>query len=200
MNEENINKNNKELTLSEIQGEALKVLIKFDSLCKEHNWTYYIAYGTLIGAVRHQGFIPWDDDVDVQMPRKDFTELTEWCVNHEKELYPFKLCSVKTIKNYPYGLSRFANMQYKYETTSKQYLPFDIGIFIDIYPLDNYGNTYEEGLKICKKTCHLNYLLYEYYSGLGAKNFFKDIRNRVIHFGLKCFCGKTFPQKNQKKN
>lgn len=58
-----------------IQLEALEILSFFDKLCKEQGFTYYLAYGTLLGAVRHKGFIPWDDDVDVWMPRNDYMKL-----------------------------------------------------------------------------------------------------------------------------
>ncbi|MBP3365699.1 MAG: LicD family protein [Treponema sp.] len=194
-----MNSEQKELTLSEIQQEALKVLIKFDSLCKEHNWSYFITYGTLLGAVRHKGFIPWDDDVDVMMPRKDFNDFSEWCEIHENDLKPFRLCSVRNVKNYPYDLSRFVNMEYKYEITDEYKTPFDIGVFVDIYPLDNYGNSYEQGLKLCKKTIHMNHLISIYCSGKSASNFFTKITRGIIHKLLNTIGGKDFPIKESEK-
>ena len=62
---------NKKLTLTEIQKVSLEVLCKVDSCCREHGIRYSLAYGTLLGAVRHKGFIPWDDDIDIMMPRPD---------------------------------------------------------------------------------------------------------------------------------
>ncbi len=50
----------------------LDLLIKFDFVCKKYSLTYFLADGTLLGAARHQGFIPWDDDIDVSMPREDY--------------------------------------------------------------------------------------------------------------------------------
>lgn len=70
------------LSLDEIKQEALKILIAFDSFCTEHGLRYSLAGGTLLGAVRHHGFIPWDDDIDVMMPRPDYERLkalrSEW--------------------------------------------------------------------------------------------------------------------------
>lgn len=58
--------------LSELQQAGLGILKEIDKICKKHNLTYYIYGGSLLGAYRHQGFIPWDDDVDIAMPRSDY--------------------------------------------------------------------------------------------------------------------------------
>lgn len=61
--------------LEKIQNTVYQILVDFDNFCAKHNLTYYLTYGTLIGAVRHQDFIPWDDDIDVSMPREDYDKL-----------------------------------------------------------------------------------------------------------------------------
>ena len=61
----------KEASLRELQQIELGILLDFDAFCKKHHLTYFLGEGTLLGAVRHQGFIPWDDDVDVLMPRAE---------------------------------------------------------------------------------------------------------------------------------
>ena len=58
--------------LRDIQLASLKLLKNFDSICRKHNLKYWLDYGTLLGAVRHRGFIPWDDDLDVSMPIEDY--------------------------------------------------------------------------------------------------------------------------------
>lgn len=65
------------LTLRDIQLAEFALLKKFDDFCKIHGLRYSLAYGTLLGAVRHKGFIPWDDDLDVTMPRPDYDKLQE---------------------------------------------------------------------------------------------------------------------------
>ena len=73
---ENINKENmKKLNVEEYKNLLKELLIKFDKLCQENNLKYSLAYGTLLGAVRHKGYIPWDDDIDVMMPREDYNKL-----------------------------------------------------------------------------------------------------------------------------
>lgn len=74
------------LSLSEIKQCEFDILLNFDLICKEHRLKYYLAGGTLLGAIRHKGFIPWDDDIDICMPRKDylrFIEIFKNCCNNE---------------------------------------------------------------------------------------------------------------------
>ena len=66
---------NKDLRIMQ-QCDAL-LLALFDKICKKHGLTYWLTYGTLLGAVRHKGFIPWDDDMDVAMPREDYYKLID---------------------------------------------------------------------------------------------------------------------------
>ena len=62
----------KEISIKEAQSIMLDMLINFHKICKENDLSYFLDWGTLLGAVRHNGFIPWDDDLDVSMPREDF--------------------------------------------------------------------------------------------------------------------------------
>lgn len=187
--------NNEALTLPEIQQEALKVLLKLDSLCKEHSWNYCITYGTLLGAIRHNGFIPWDDDVDVFMPRKDFDEFCKWCEENNDLIKPFKLCNCKTVKDYPFGLPRLSNMDFKYVTTEIGYKDFDIGVFIDIYPLDNYCNTKEEGTQLVRKLIKLNLNRRIFISGIARKGgFVKKVIKYIYHLVLRICNPKNYTE------
>ena len=61
----------------EMQKYLLDILLAIDKVCREHNLRYYLVAGTMLGAVRHKGFIPWDDDADIALPRKDYDVLVE---------------------------------------------------------------------------------------------------------------------------
>ena len=69
--------NRRPMTLDEQKKVMLNILVEFAKFCDEHNLRYYLDAGTLIGAVRHKGFIPWDDDIDVNMPQKDYDKFIE---------------------------------------------------------------------------------------------------------------------------
>lgn len=77
----------KKLTLIELQEYLLSSLVAFDSFCKKHAIHYSLCGGTLIGAIRHQGFIPWDDDIDVMMTRQEYDKLTKIWLQYPKEGY-----------------------------------------------------------------------------------------------------------------
>ena len=75
----------KPLELKEIQRGALEILVKVAEVCNQNNFRYSLAYGTLIGAIRHKGFIPWDDDIDIFMPRPDYDAFIEYMHNNPVE-------------------------------------------------------------------------------------------------------------------
>ena len=64
-------------------GDLLGILLAIDKVCREHNLRYYLVAGTMLGAVRHKGFIPWDDDADIALPRKDYDVLVWFGIGAE---------------------------------------------------------------------------------------------------------------------
>ncbi|WP_222931036.1 LicD family protein [Treponema phagedenis] len=88
-----------ELSLREIQKESLKVLKLVDYICRQENLTYCLFYGTLIGAIRHNGFIPWDDDIDIVMPRNDYDKLKRYFIDNKDNLKPFVFLTLKQMNS-----------------------------------------------------------------------------------------------------
>lgn len=110
----------------------LAILEKFDQVCKKHCLTYYAFFGTLLGAVRHQGFIPWDDDIDVAMFRDDYEKFQEIAPQEFSDPYFFQ-SSYNDHRIWP--LSKIRDSR----TTAIEFIDPQLnqGIFIDIFPLDD---------------------------------------------------------------
>lgn len=148
-----------ELTLEEIHAGTLGILKKLISVCDGIGANYYLAFGSLIGAVRHQGFIPWDDDLDIVMLRPDYEKFRSYCNAHEAELAPFRFFDRHNTPDYPYAIGRFCDTRYRMERpdpvpTAGQ------GMFIDIYPYDGAGDGSEALLaRIVRKKTRLATLL-----------------------------------------
>ncbi len=111
----------------------LDMLSEFISICKKHGLTYYMFYGSLLGAVRHKGFIPWDDDVDVAMPRKDYEKFLT--LGHEF-LEPLFLQTPYTDKGYFYTNAKIRNSNTTGVVEMFQYAGFNHGIWLSVFPLD----------------------------------------------------------------
>lgn len=134
--------NRTEMPMGQIQQESLKILDTVSALCDKLNLRYYLAYGTLIGAVRHKGFIPWDDDIDIMMPRQDYKVLLDYFRDHADELKPLELFSIYNCPEYPYMITRISNSDYVLDVHNEK--PYGLGLFIDIYPMDGMGCTEAE--------------------------------------------------------
>ena len=135
----------KELSLQEIHTETLQILEKIISVCQECDAEYFLIYGSLLGAIRHKGFIPWDDDMDIAMLRPSFDTFCQYCHEHEEELYPYKLIDRTNTSDYPYNIPRFCDLRYRMET--EEVPDAGMGMFIDIYPLDGLGTEPEKDKK-----------------------------------------------------
>ncbi len=122
--------------MAPVRRAILGVYRTFAEICERHGLRYWVGYGTLLGAVRHKGFIPWDDDFDLLMPRHDFNRL--WPIL-EKEL-PAHLCMV-TWRNAPAFCDIFGKVvetraDEVEHVESEAGVPLPEGIFIDVFPVD----------------------------------------------------------------
>lgn len=124
----------KNSTLRKLQLTELEILKELDRVCRKHNLRYYIVGGTLIGAVRHTGFIPWDDDIDVSMPRKDFNKLCKIAKEEFGENY--FLQTRKTDKNCYFYYAKLRKNGTYFGEDKFEHTELHKGIFMDIFPLD----------------------------------------------------------------
>ncbi len=140
------------ISFREAQLGAYEVLKFIDSFCRDNGLVYYLMYGSLIGTVRNSGIIPWDDDIDVMMPRPDYDRLIALCKEKEKELYPFRLFENSIEKNYPHPIARMSDQRYRVEFENEK--DYGIGLFVDIYPLDGVGNDKKKATAHIRRSYH----------------------------------------------
>lgn len=112
----------------------LDLLAKFDSICKKHAIKYCVFAGTLLGAVRHGGFIPWDDDVDVCMDRENFNRLL--AIPAEEFVYPYFLQTAYSDRQYYCPYARFRNSATTGVITGMESANYNNGIYMDVFVLD----------------------------------------------------------------
>lgn len=183
------------MRMSEIQIVSLEILKQIDTICNLLNIKYCLAYGTLIGAIRHKGFIPWDDDIDILMPRPDYEKFKKYVNSHSDELKPLKLFD-SSVTNYPYLLPRLSNDDYTVVVDNEK--PYGMGIFIDIYVLDGIGDTFNEAWNFIKKTSKYPRLIFlstrnHYHFGT-TKGFIKRLL-KIPAFYYAKIMGKSFFEK-----
>lgn len=124
------------LTIDEIHEGSLNVLKQIIAICDELNIDYFLAYGTLLGAVRHHGFIPWDDDLDIMMLRPDYDRFLAYCDEHREQLAPYQLFHYTNTEYYPYMIPRFCDTRARIKHSDPVNDVKGMGFFVDIYPLD----------------------------------------------------------------
>ena len=124
-----------EKVLKKLQRIELGILKEFDKICNENNLVYFLVGGSAIGVVRHKGFIPWDDDIDVAMPREDYEKF----LNIAKEKYSDKYTVINNDTNnrFPLMNTRWGLKGTEYKTEDLKEIPGEFGIFLDIFPQDN---------------------------------------------------------------
>ncbi len=115
-----------------LQAYILDIMVNIDRVCREHHLRYYLLAGTMLGAVRHKGFVPWDDDADIALPRKDYNIL----IAHANEWLPKHIELVSGVQNpyYPYAFARIQNAETTY--ILRRSFNFIGGLPVDIFPLD----------------------------------------------------------------
>ena len=129
----------------------LDLLLEFDKVCKKHNLRYYMDGGSLIGTIRHKGFIPWDDDIDVVMPREDYEEFIKLSSEFKD---PYFLQNAFTDSGFYYAPTRIRNNNTTALVEMFAYQGFNQGIWLTVFPLDRIK--LEDGAEIYKRINELN--------------------------------------------
>lgn len=135
----------KELTLQELKEIEFDLLKVFDAFCRENNIRYFLAYGTLLGAVRYKKFIPWDDDVDLLIPREDYNRMLSLFRDSDR----YRMFAFEKDEDYRFPFAKLCDM-----TTRKDEFGYhsgpELGVDIDLFPLDAWDDDLDRAKKEAK--------------------------------------------------
>lgn len=173
--------------LRELQLVELDILLKVVTICNDFNLTYYISGGTLLGAVRHKGFIPWDDDIDIAMPRKDYEKFRAIASKKLPSGYLYR--NFKNDTNLKICFSRVENSSVQVKDTSARILEIR-NAWIDIFPLDGVPNNRLLRVLYKYKLLYLRLMVqYSQFSRIVNQN----LPNRKVHERILIRIGGIFP-------
>ncbi|MGE9976763.1 LicD family protein [Coprococcus catus] len=177
------------ISTEELKSIELDLVKYFHNLCVQNGLRYYIIGGTLLGAVRHKGFIPWDDDVDVEMPREDYERLIDMFddINIRSDID--LMCFERNDQFYvPFGklINKKTHFQEEVENG------IEIGVGIDIFPIDNLSDDYAESKRIYKSIERLRTIL-------DIKNMVNSRERSLIKQAIICFGKLLFAPISRKK-
>lgn len=162
-----------QISINELKQLQIEILNYVHNFCRKNNIKYSLACGTLLGAIRHKGYIPWDDDIDIQLLREDYNYFIElW---NKENNHPYNLLSLETYPNWGMAYAKIYNPK----TIIRDGVYSFYGINIDIFPIDNVYNM-EDFIKRHKHVMHLYYkqdLCLRVY-----KEWWKKLLNKLRYF------------------
>ena len=167
--------------VNKLHQRILRILLAVDKTCREQGLSYYIWAGTMIGAVRHKGFIPWDDDIDIAMPRPDYEQF----IAHWREWMPepFEFVSAENDSQYPLP---FGKVQDASTTLIERFhLHYLGGIYIDVFPVD--------GVPAGKLRRRLHFARYEYWKRVLYLIHRDPYKHGHDPCGCRCWCAVSIP-------
>ena len=169
--------------MNPLQEKQLELLKAFVNVCNKHNLTYFLVYGSALGAIRHKGFIPWDDDIDVGMPRKDYEEYIK--LQSEYEGTPYFIQTFKSDPCYIYNYAKLRDSSTTFLENAFKNHRINQGVFIDIFPVDGMSRTVGPREKIGRRNKFTwRQVYFSYLPALRRKvhrrTFFKDILLNIV--------------------
>ena len=150
-------------TLRALQKTELELLIEVDRICRKCGIHYNIIAGTLLGAVRHGGFIPWDDDADVAMLRPEYEKFRKACET-ELDTSRFYFQDHRNTKGYRWGYGKLRRKGTVFLREHQEHMPYEQGVFIDVFPLDGVPDNY---VKRCVHNFHCFLIRKIFWSAVG---------------------------------
>ena len=147
----------KMIDLQELRELQMSIMDEIDTFCRAHHIRYTMSGGTLLGAVRHKGFIPWDDDMDIQILRKDYVRFCQMWNGADDHSCYLKLLSIESDTNAGYAFAKIV------DTRTASYIKgMEVeGVFVDIFPLDKVMDYQDFAKRRCREV-----KLYRYKKGL----------------------------------
>ena len=151
--------------MTDLQKKELEILKVFLDICKKLKLNYYLVCGSALGAAKYNGFIPWDDDIDVALPRRDYEEF----LRRANQFLPKNLFlqNYRTDPLFPHVFSKLCNSTTTFIEKDLAHLNINHGIAVDIFPLDGYPKKNFEKLLLKYKK---KFLSWQFYCALGDKN------------------------------
>lgn len=170
--------------MTELQKKILEIMKTFDRVCREQDFCYYILGGTMLGAVRHKGFIPWDDDADFGLPRKDYERLL--ALKPEQLPEGYRLRHFSKEQGVPYAFIRLEDENTTCIETRRSGTGYIGGVYIDIFPLDADSNITPFRILKEYRVKFLKKLLYAHIAEQGAvkhpvKHLVMDVIKKRTH-------------------
>lgn len=187
--------------LRELQLAELDILKEFVRICDKHKLLYYLGWGSCLGAVRHNGFIPWDDDIDVLMPYEDFKKFKEICKNELDSKYFYQDMDTDSDFFYSFAKLRANDTTFMLEAFSK--IDIHWGINIDIFPLYDYADdvdvaseTFSKKIKFYRKLLYKNaYTKRRFYKAKSPKEYVKIACRCLWYYAIPSIYRKRYIKK-----